>query len=282
MSDFDGRDLYVGTIRGRRTWNVDSLGRLVGVSYPAVWIPGENVAKHAGLGSSGPHLHFAPGGMVMAAQTRAWLGLAHHVIPVGATQASSAPEHDFSECGNCGFYAYYEDERRWSSPGVVSGVIEAYGTVHRGTHGFRAEKAKIVALCVEQPKRMPVRRLLRWIYDEDIEVGVTAGGFLAGGALLIAGSGTSHISALLAVPLLILAAICGAVIAAGLVAMFFGHDLGYARKRPNDLDADLIARNYPGIPIYRSREAMHRDFPADTPEPISPETDPDFWSRRAP
>ena len=298
MSDFSGRDLYVGTIRGRRTWDIDSLGRLVGVTHPVVWVPGENVARHNDSPSTGPHLHFgsrllstAPINTPDAAPRRA---LANYASPM--VIATGLSEHDFSECTSCGFYAYYDDEARWSTPGPISGVIEGYGTVHCGTHGFRAEKAKIVALCVETEEEEGEDsgnlgyRFGKFFYEYDGAAALAVFFFLS----IFTGLLTAGIAGPLSwwagtlLGLLVLAP-AAKIIAWNVDSGRFldprwmtGPLRAEPERKLTDEQVQLIRRNYSDVPFYTSRDAMHHDFPADLPEPLSPETDPEFWTRRAP
>ncbi len=42
---FESVGFAPGTVRGTRSFKVDNLGRLTGIHYPQIWIPGENVAE---------------------------------------------------------------------------------------------------------------------------------------------------------------------------------------------------------------------------------------------
>jgi hypothetical protein len=87
MSDFGGTPLAVGTVTGHRAWNVDHLGRLRGITHPAVWLPGENVA--ACKGHRGSSMYFGWG--VETPEKRE--PCTDEQIPVDS-------------CG-CGFWAYH-------------------------------------------------------------------------------------------------------------------------------------------------------------------------------
>lgn len=63
-------------------------------------------------------------------------------------------------CG-CGFYAYHDNASMYASPGPgcrVQGIVEAYGRVVLGTQGYRAEKARILAIVVPPPTEAARRR----------------------------------------------------------------------------------------------------------------------------
>lgn len=178
--EFDGKqaDFAPGVVTGTRSFDVDKLGRLRGVAYATVWMPGENVAKC-----------MVQGGVDFITLQRSEL------------REANLPEHSIADCAH-GFYGYYEGSNDYYETGRVMGVVEGYGETIIGSRGFRASKARIVAL---------------------------------------------HIPA----------------------------EIPYGRRR-------LIARNYPGIPTFESFDAMVAECPPDDAGyGISPDTDPDFWTRKA-
>lgn len=155
-SDFSGDDyeFAAGSIKGMRSWSIDDQGRLRGVTYPALWKPGENTAtcrktperepcpKRGELKVDVKQVSCGCGcGEMDEARTYStcgeegcWRG----THPAGQRHAYDA------EC-SCGFWAY--DEHSFEEYGDVTGIVEAWGKVTIGTKGFRAEKAKVVALC---------------------------------------------------------------------------------------------------------------------------------------
>jgi hypothetical protein len=68
--------------------------------------------------------------------------------------------HDHEQC-SCGFYAYKDIESEedngnylYKCQGVgLRGVLEGFGVVSMGPYGFRAEKSRIVALCVSTHRK---------------------------------------------------------------------------------------------------------------------------------
>ena len=56
--------------------------------------------------------------------------------------------HSFSDC-TCGFYGYFDGSDDYHGDAKVTAVVEAYGEVVIGTRGFRAMKARIVALRIQ-------------------------------------------------------------------------------------------------------------------------------------
>lgn len=59
----------------------------------------------------------------------------------------------------CGIYGWYDPADSRLVKGDVFGVVEVTGRAVMASHGFRAEKARIVALAIEQPKRDPTLTL---------------------------------------------------------------------------------------------------------------------------
>lgn len=136
MSDYDGIDFALGTVRGFRRWKVDVAGTLKPVSYYSShsWGPGENHAE-CGCSPSSEQLPKIEGEDWKERNLRveAW--------------RDTATFEDMS----CGFYAYFDGKDsggHGSTDPNISGVIEGYGEVLIGTKGFRAKKARIIALAV--------------------------------------------------------------------------------------------------------------------------------------
>ena len=134
MSDYDGLDFALGTVTGFRRWKVEADGILKPVSYTGAWLPGENNAK-CDCRPTEAQLPKVEGEdwKERSARIEEWRD--------NATFADM----------KCGYYAYFdgEDEYGYGSTNPhVSGVIEGYGEVLIGTKGFRAKKARIIALSV--------------------------------------------------------------------------------------------------------------------------------------
>lgn len=181
--EFDGRnaEFAAGVVTGTRSFDVDKLGRLRGVAYDAVWLPGENEAKC--LERPDPLAYYAT-----VSQGR-------------RARPSERPPHSIVDCAH-GFYGYYEGSNDYYAPDRVMGVVEAYGETVIGSRGFRASKARIVALHIPAEVAVGTRR--------------------------------------------------------------------------------LIVRNYPEVATFDSFDAMVSEFPPDDAgHGLSPENDPDFWTRKA-
>lgn len=133
--DFAGPALVLGSVRGRRSFGVLPDGRLTGVFFPQVWQPGENRASC-----------FHEGGVVVREPDG-------RLAVRGYSARNIGPAHGLQGC-TCGFYAYYRGDP-YARARRVSGVIEGYGRVVLGTKGFRAQKARVVALLLPELEAAP-------------------------------------------------------------------------------------------------------------------------------
>lgn len=167
--EFRGADFALGSIMGVRTFGVHKEGLLQGLVFKQIWRPGENraVCMKKGvipvgdgpttaeamarlkklIGSSGPHV----GGHMM-------------------------------NC-DCGYYAFYSDVENYYYETIKDrsdrfcGIIEGYGLTVQGPKGFKAEKARIVALLVPDVSKFPAETTEEYLWrnktgrvriDEDI------------------------------------------------------------------------------------------------------------------
>lgn len=143
--EFSGVEFAAGVVTGARSFKVDKLGRLIGITYPSVWMPGENHAKCLIRTVSSYALMYGTGDSV---------------------RTSERPdEHSMTTCGH-GFYAYYDGSNDYYSEGYVSGVVEGYGESVIGTRGFRASKARIVALHIPADVPTVTRNLIARNYPD--------------------------------------------------------------------------------------------------------------------
>ncbi len=125
--DFDGYGFAAGEVRGTRAWRVDSQGRLRGVVFEKLWLPGENVSRcwrtktgqatvTFGVGNSVPHpiggsFTFTTGGGNAAALRRCTCGCGQYINNTGSIVSAtlSAPEKIANPCEGmdpdcmCGF-----------------------------------------------------------------------------------------------------------------------------------------------------------------------------------
>jgi hypothetical protein len=147
-AEFSGIGFAPGVVTGVRSFDVDKLGRLTGVSHRQVWKPGENVAEcrrqddpySAAIAQILNEYTWQRGGRVFGKSRPT-------VSPAPAVDYSKP--HDMEKCTH-GFYAYYDGSNDYHDKGRVSAVIEGYGETVIGTRGFRAMKARIVALRINK------------------------------------------------------------------------------------------------------------------------------------
>lgn len=299
VKDFSGYELAIGgEVYGAREWEVDSLGRLQGVSYSEVWRPGENVAKCRAVRRS-------------KACAQGECGRGHFGLPTRYTLAgvtwNTGPDYcvEPAGCGgvnpdcDCGFWAYY-DRAQWGDA-PVRGVVKAYGKTTLGTKGFRAEKAEIVALYLPEPVKAKSSdpdkwsrwdRYCRWADKHDgFAIGVGTPSIIVGASGALAAGVQALVSVSLAAGLVALTSLAVLIFgAATLRASFRGQSLRFADRRTatsqfyttadepslTDEQRALIRRNYAGIPVFDDYEDMLRAFPLTAPEKPSPDH-PDFW-----
>jgi hypothetical protein len=136
VEDFSDYGFAPGFVRGVRAFNITKQGILVGVVYRQWWLPGE----------------------LRAACLQSGKNDKYHIVYNGgdgwdvSNDYENFPELDHS-MENCrhGLYAFYDGSNDYhnSSTSRVSGVVEGYGEVMIGPRGFRASKAQIVALTLE-------------------------------------------------------------------------------------------------------------------------------------
>lgn len=127
---FGDFEFAVGTVRGLRSWHAEEAG-LRSVSRKYIWRPGENTA------------HCYRVELCDCADCRAERDAMLAVSP-----------HRMETC-DCGFYAYFAPQievgsETYTRPtgSYTIGVIEAYGRTIVGTKGFRAQRARILALAL--------------------------------------------------------------------------------------------------------------------------------------
>lgn len=134
---FSDRPFAVGTVVGLRAFRLRN-GQLGAATRDAIWQPGENVAR---------------------------------CIQDPILDDVTLPEHPVGslEC-RCGFYAFFSTRNDYMGNGCdcavcqkdwVAGIIAGYGIVTIGSKGFRANKARIVALVVgDEPWNHEMRETL--------------------------------------------------------------------------------------------------------------------------
>lgn len=287
MSDFSDRPFVAGSLVGLRAFSVDSLGRLVGPSFGGVFKPGENVAE-----CRPTHMQRAFR-QLRVAMTYSVGGKEYPATAKVANESEPESPHVVgnADC-SCGYYAYFDGTNGYAEPVRVEAVIEGYGVCTVGDRGFRAGKARLLALIYpEAPRTHPAwfDKLADWTRRHDSITALI--GVLT--AMLSLASGIAGIAAAIeghpaySFPLSIFALLTAPVGPVLFKADMHGIDRAYPRvsgARCADADPqvnrDLVARNYPDVPVFRSMKEALDAFPLTQPEPPAP-TDEDFWTRSA-
>jgi hypothetical protein len=140
--EFEPFPLAVGTVRGVRGFRLTDDGVLAGISYPQFWTPGENrAACYSGL-------RYRRKAAESLSQT--YIVSPNGFAPHPVFDPDRAPIHgraDVYAACSCGFYAYFDRDILSYNDGVT-GLVEGYGQTVIGTSGFRACRARIIALAM--------------------------------------------------------------------------------------------------------------------------------------
>lgn len=124
--DFGGLGFAVGRVRGLRAFGVAEDGTLTGAIYQQRW--------HAGVNQAVCYDDARPSDT----------SLVEHIRPEGPGDNGHMGRHPW-----CGFHAYWEREHNgYHREYRVDGIVDGFGEVVIGSRGFRAEKARIVALAL--------------------------------------------------------------------------------------------------------------------------------------
>lgn len=302
VDGFDGHveefELSLGYVTGVRGFKLDSLSRLIGVSYKEVFRPGTNTAK------------------------------------CGKCLTKDLSD---CTCGYYAYFQQDQYATTDTSfyGGEIGAVIRGYGRTVVGTKGFRAEKADLLGFfpietaneplqsdTTEEPKsafhnlyptldwyRRHADSFLLWI-SVILSVATIVGFFV----IAVASAGTKNFSSLLwtlgsalvFVPWLVGWIRRGAK--ADIIVTWDRTSYGYgyynepllelkALCRPETdkqtpLEPDLsrfdkLRALYPDVPVYSSFREAVQEHPLTAPEEhlppdLTPENDPDFWNREDP
>lgn len=294
-AEFSGMGLAIEPVRGVRAFEVDTLGRLTGVTYKSVWRPGENTSECKRLSADDPASGFWAAynkGLLGPGSARRFVTASPMSPVLSSDPGETERSHDMTKC-KCGFYAYYDGSNDYHTPDRINAVVEGWGQTVIGTRGFRAEKARILALHI--PGSKPAKptlsrwdRLMKWLYDHrDVTAAVFVAGFMVAGVLaLLATSLVASYSDPRALLLLIPAALGGVSAWLCSKSLDWASQQRYRQTIHKYFEANLpaalvekVRRNYPDVPVFDTFEAMVKAFPPDKGQEPSPETDPDFWTR---
>lgn len=271
MTDFDDRPFVQGSLVGLRSFRVDSLGRLTGVSFKSVWVPGVN---EAGCSAGTRFLKSLPSSMqgllTYTSVNKPFLPLALGNTP----QAAESPpkEHVLAGVGcRCGFYAYFDEG---SNPhhfqGNVLALIEGYGVCTVGSRGFRCSKARLLGF-VQEPRLRWWRRIHPGLLR--IWLGLVPATVVA--VWLSLSDGVDAFATRLTIGVWAFAATVAAI---GTYAEKIAGNLIAPPRRPIP---DAVLENYPDVPVYQNLADALAAHPLILPERPTAASDPEFWTRAA-
>lgn len=182
--------LYTGPFFGFRHFRVTRTGHLTGVTYREAWKPGENVATCYRLGWADASVVTDEDVAALSSFPAGATPAVHIGMYLGAVRSSLArkpmPCKGVALDCECGFWSYHRRKDAapagspWSAStfttfataDTVTGVVANYGRMTTGPKGFRAQKARIVALAlpgqhqaVDEPYRRYPADLSREVLD---------------------------------------------------------------------------------------------------------------------
>jgi hypothetical protein len=272
--EFSGRPFVAGSLTGIRAFKVDQDGFLTGVVHEQRWLPGANDAE-CRLGEMGRmmvQLNEKMRGSITGCVPRG-----HHLAGLGC---------------QCGFYAYFKGRNTYMRGENAAAIVEGYGVCTVGSRGFRAEKARLVALIAPRRNRFPraraawstylrgvraaVRRPLHWPTHRAYRfIPMRPFGSRRLGNLL---SDCERTGRLLQAAIGFVVAVCALYLLDGWshwVLWFVGMSILWAvpeRTKPSGTpplspgEFLAVRRNYPDVPVYRSRRAAVRRHPLTSPD----------------
>lgn len=140
LDPIDGRSA-IGSLYGHRLWRMDDEGWLTGDYVRAKWAPGVNEARcyQTSIAMSGQRPAFQEGSKGPAYDFSTFEPAILEGWEPAACPGVAVGDH------GCGFYVR-TGNRYNSNFAHVRGVVEAWGDVEFGYQGFRATRARIVAL----------------------------------------------------------------------------------------------------------------------------------------
>jgi hypothetical protein len=129
-------DIIASSLFGQRYWNINSEQMLTSITKNEYqWVPGKNEA------------------ICLRNKDIVGLEMMGRTQPNGTMSAPFKLLHETESlpidvCG-CGFWAYWSEQNavRQNNKTAVAGVMEGWGKLIVGPNGFRAQYARIVALC---------------------------------------------------------------------------------------------------------------------------------------
>lgn len=295
-AEFGLFEFSVGSTVGIREFDVDSLGRLTGVTHKVVWKPGENLAQCKRIKNTTlcteEHEHvswqYLRGmGSTYQPDPSSTKRAMMNYVPGLCTEPDPCEGLD-PDCG-CGFYAYYGDVSayRGMTDVTVTGVVECFGKTIVGTKGFRAEKGRILALCF--PEQKPEPPLADRIKKSRISVALKAFGMYFAPPLATVPAVAFTPQPWQMLPL----GLFGATVGCSIGTFSIRRSTAKASKErkekypvrfpdvptPPEI-LQQVKANYADVPQFATVGAMLQAFPTDQlARSLTPASDPSFWDR---
>lgn len=278
-AEFNGRPFVAGSLTGIRAFKVDADGHLTGVVHEQVWTPDVNEAS-CEIGDLARSIQRNIESLARA---------------MGAPPTERRPHHVAGLGCQCGFYAYFKGQNSYMGSGQIAGIVEGYGVCTVGTRGFRAERARLVALVAPRRDRLPrVRaawwrwlRLVRAVVRPPIHkvahearwlLSLRPRGLRRAQAVNWLERNCWRVTDVIQVVLgfaITAVAIWALSGLPELLVWLAGISIANAtpdRQKPSGLPAvgpaefAVVRRNYPDVPVYRSRRAAVRAHPLTPPD----------------
>lgn len=242
MSEFSDRPFVAGNVTGLRAFRIDTLGRLTGVTYHDVWTPGENQA-----------------------------------------QCHKEPDYDAMRTAILG--QFYPNTTRMFSRGGIITSPNYYSTSAMPSTDKPTSHKKAADL-VEDTHTLAGVDCTCGFYayfdgGNDYLSTPSSGGYSYGGGIFVT-TGTEDKAPRVG------AIVNGwGVVTVGSRGFRAGKAEVVALISPKSEQAkyevafEKVRRNYPGLQVFASEVEAVRAFPLTDPQPFTPETDDDFWTRSA-
>lgn len=264
-------DFALGVVRGSRAFDVDSLGRLTGVSHKTIWTPGENIAE------------------CMAPKTDGWINRMNRSISrsqihnlrvdsgtiMGSTpyyqqrqlQRYYSPSQVFLDAFNDLEFSLFRDLIVDEKPDLESFLTLDHAALKKASDEYKEkkrveeeEKARKEAEAKKLDLMEHCTHGFHAYYEGSNDYGEDderVNGVIEGyGETVVGTRGFRSMKA-------------------RIVALHIPKDVPYKYDT-------LVRRNYPLIPIFDSFRDMMKEFPGESGgASYDPLTDPDFWTRKA-
>lgn len=293
-------ELIVGDVFGVRHFKLSESGELLGVIYPAPLSPGVNEAvcyssamaqavARRSTKDAETFISVAIGGHFAPAGTYAETMVAYSASLGGvAPRLADVPGHIISRC-TCGYYAYFNGLHETTFDDQVGAVVRASGRTLIGSLGFRTQRIELVALWSNIPEPSRLQRLTARLYptysyfkwQEQVRkerrvknTWFTWALFIFGLLALVTPFTVSLALSPSWLPTLATQLICYSVFlwSYGFTRRLQVHEIARKKTRgsPNHTAfvrfKRLMNERYPGVPVYRTREAALAAHPTSQPK----------------